>query len=303
MRRAWEPEIDLTADQVRRMVQSRFPALDAQDVRPLAEGWNNALYLVDGQWLFRFPRRKSAAALLEVELALLPGLALRLPLRVPYPLFTAEPTPTFPHPWYGYAAISGRAHAPHDASEATLRRAARRLGRFLRVLHAVDPAQGRRWGLPPDTLRRLDVAGRRGKVDDRLSFAVGAGYGAVVDCAREVLRDTPSDLPLRGDVLIHGDLHPRQVLFDDTGDVSGVIDWGDAHLGDPACDLSLAWSLFPPGVRGELLDAYGPVDERTRALARFRAVYIAIAHLAQALDTGDDAQVDMAARAITWASA
>jgi aminoglycoside phosphotransferase (APT) family kinase protein len=67
----------------------------------------------------------------------------------------------------------------------------------------------------------------------------------------------------------HRDLGPAHVLVED-GRVSGVIDWADAAVADPAIDF--AWLLH--GVdeefAGAVLDAYGgDVDDSLLARARF----------------------------------
>jgi aminoglycoside phosphotransferase (APT) family kinase protein len=72
-------------------------------------------------------------------------------------------------------------------------------------------------------------------------------------------------------VLVHGDLHIRHLLVDDAGGATGVIDWGDVCLGDPAMDLSLGYAAFTGPARAAFLSAYGGVDAgrelRARALA------------------------------------
>ena len=47
-----------------------------------------------------------------------------------------------------------------------------------------------------------------------------------------------------------------------------MIDWGDLCRAEPAIDLSLLWSFFPPAGREAFLEAYGP---RQRGPARARA--------------------------------
>ena len=65
----------------------------------------------------------------------------------------------------------------------------------------------------------------------------------------------------------------RQILVDGEGRLTAVIDWGDMHVGDPALDLSVVYSFFPARARAALLAEYGPVDEATMRLARFRAIF------------------------------
>jgi aminoglycoside phosphotransferase (APT) family kinase protein len=100
--------------------------------------------------------------------------------------------------------------------------------------------------------------------------------------------------PPRTAVLVHGDLHARQLLVDDAGAISGVIDWGDVHHGDPACDLSVAHTLLPPPARAEFRAAYGPIDDDTWALARLRGLHLSAALGIYAKSLGDDALLDEA---------
>lgn len=51
--------------------------------------------------------------------------------------------------------------------------------------------------------------------------------------------------------LLHLDLHPFNVLVDDGGEVTGVIDWANAAAGHPVLDRSRTWSILTldPSVR------------------------------------------------------
>ena len=77
-------------------------------------------------------------------------------------------------------------------------------------------------------------------------------------------------------VLVHGDLHFRHVLVED-GRASGVIDWGDVCLADPAIDLQLVWSFPPPESRPAFLDAYGPLTDEQLLRARVVALSLGAA--------------------------
>ncbi len=75
------------------------------------------------------------------------------------------------------------------------------------------------------------------------------------------------------------------------GSFAGVIDWGDAHLGDPALDLSIALSWLPPADRPAFMVAYGDIDEATWRRARFRAIHYAINLLRFGHRTDDAAMI------------
>jgi aminoglycoside phosphotransferase (APT) family kinase protein len=72
---------------------------------------------------------------------------------------------------------------------------------------------------------------------------------------------------------VHGDLYARHLIVDEAAVLTGVFDWGDVHVGDPALDLSIAFSFLPPAARCVFRQAYGDIDEATWERARFRALH------------------------------
>jgi aminoglycoside phosphotransferase (APT) family kinase protein len=50
---------------------------------------------------------------------------------------------------------------------------------------------------------------------------------------------------------IHGDLSPSNLL-ERKGRLVGVLDWGGLALGDPACDLMIAWNYLEEPFRFQL---------------------------------------------------
>jgi aminoglycoside phosphotransferase (APT) family kinase protein len=87
-------------------------------------------------------------------------------------------------------------------------------------------------------------------------------------------------------VLAHGDLHVRHLLVDAAGQATGVIDWGDLCLADPAVDLSLAYAGFTGPARAELLAAYGPVSAGRELRGRVLAVFLCAALAEYAVSEG-----------------
>lgn len=76
----------------------------------------------------------------------------------------------------------------------------------------------------------------------------------------EELSATP--MPAMPHAWTHGDFYARHLLYH-RGHLAGVIDWGDVHLGDPAVDLSIAFSFLPPEAREDFKHAYGEIGEAT----------------------------------------
>ncbi|MCU0308361.1 MAG: phosphotransferase [Thermoleophilia bacterium] len=282
----WAAEVEVGPALAAALIDEAFPSLAPARVEPLGAGWDNTAHRVNGDLVFRFPRRAVAAAPIRTEAGLLPALAPRLPLPVPVPRWVAAPGPRFPWPFAGYRMLAG-APAPGARLDGSGRAAlAAPLGTFLRVLHAVPVEEARALGAPPDTLRRLDAAHRLPGLRERAAAAHALGLvddpaGLIALAERAAAVAGPRPL-----APVHGDLHASHLLVRD-GALAGIIDWGDVHVGDPAGDLGIVLGFLPPPARPAFLAAYGPVEPDTWRLAGLKAVVHALALVMSARDAGD----------------
>ena len=161
---------------------------------------------------------------------------------------------------------------------------------MLRILHSIPLDEVHSWGTQGDLLGRMNVPKR---IEGSRKLLVEAeAQGALDDAGRwEPILTTAERLQPqdRKQCLVHGDLYAKHLLVqtDEQGhlSLSGIIDWGDVHLGEPSGDLAAAFSLFAAPHREELFSAYGPVDEQTSVLARLRALNHSLHCL---LGCGDD---------------
>jgi aminoglycoside phosphotransferase (APT) family kinase protein len=287
----WTAEVDVTRQLAAGLIREQFPDLGAQQVTLLATGWDNAAFVVDGQWLFRFPRREVAVPGVQREIAVLPRLATRLPLPIPAPQFVGQPSSRYPWPFFGARLLPGRELADSGLADSARAAAAASVGHFLRTLHdpglvaLVDGA-----GLPADPMRRASAPVRARRARDVLTRLVDRG---IWPAGSEVSRfleqaEREADISGRGPLAVcHGDLHVRHLLVDRGGSVTGVIDWGDLCRADPAVDLSIAYFGFAGKARADLLSAYGEALSAERELAaRTCAISLAVSLAEYAADDG-----------------
>ncbi len=103
--------------------------------------------------------------------------------------------------------------------------------------------------------------------DEAVQWGISQLEGIIdVNRARRVWQSALEAGEWTGDaVWVHGDLLPGNILIDN-GRLNGIIDWGCAGVGDPACDAMLAWSL-PSGARRRYRELLN-FDEATWARAR-----------------------------------
>lgn len=288
MAEAWTPERVVDAPLAARLVAEQFPDLAGAPVEPFGAGFDNTAFLVAGTWVFRFPRRSVAVPSLEREARLLPFLAPRLPLDVPEPTRIGAPAADFPWPFTGYRLLEGRTACDANLDDATRAASAAALGEFVAALHGIPVPEAAAHGARPDPLGKLDLAELAPRMRRIAAEHAAAGTfpAEVVPLVERVLDDAARATQVEGPVS-HGDLYTRHLLVDGRGRLTGVIDWGDAHLCDPGCDLSVAYLFVPRRARDEFRRAYGDVPEDRWRFARLRATFHALATARFCVATGD----------------
>jgi aminoglycoside phosphotransferase (APT) family kinase protein len=278
----WSAEVTVDREWAYRLIAGQFDVLQPSELLLLGQGWDNTVWLLDGRWVFRFPRREEAIAGIEREMALLPRLAPLVRLPIPRPVFFGRPADGYRWPLFGAALIPGTEMADSGCSDADRCRLARPLAVFLRTLHAsdtvaaVDPAGE----LPTDPMGRADMEVRASRTAKRLAEREQLGMWRTPGSVLDVLDAARGLSAPQSSALVHGDLHFRHLLVDDDCAATGVIDWGDICRGDPAIDLPLFWSLLPAAGRREFLNTYGTVTDaqlvRARVLALFLSATLAV---------------------------
>ena len=286
--RPWAPEVEVPPALATALIESQCPSLAPVRLTLMGEGWDNVAYLVNGEWVFRFPRRTIAVPLLATEGRVLPALAPRLPYPIPSPVWFGRPDASYKWPFLGYRRLHGQVVSDVDFDDDARARLAAPLARFLRALHDVPLAEAQAWGVPPDAFGYLDAARLQRIVRPALTDLVARGILADAAPWLDVLDAGVAVLPLQTALtVVHGDFYSRHILVDDTGRMAGVIDFGDLHIDHPAVDLSVVWTLLPPRARLAFFEIYGEVDDRTLAAARLRGLSSGLAQEAYGRDVGD----------------
>jgi aminoglycoside phosphotransferase (APT) family kinase protein len=281
MGRPWDGEFLLSDELCVSLIETQFSRLAPVRLQTRMRGWDNeCLLMAPGNLVFRFPRRQVAVPLLETELRVLPLLAPRLPIAIPNVRYVGQPSDAHPRPFGGFDFIEGTPASELGPSFDGARLSIP-LARFLRALHAIAPMH---LGLPMDSFAKGDAATQRKTIAQRLVSLEGQLPAQL--CERiNFYSAFPKTQPHQESVPVHGDLYRRHLVLDSSGDLEGVIDWGDLHLGNPATDLSIVYSAVPPHGRTEFWRHYGPVAGPLRELARLRAISHSLSLLWYALDT------------------
>lgn len=263
-------DVNIDTALVRRLVTGQFPEFADLAIEPVAtSGTDNALYRLGDDMCVRLPRVTWAIVQVEKEQEWLPALAPFLPLDIPKPLKLGRPAEGYLWNWSIYGWIEGESVTPERIAEP--RQLATDLGHFIATLHRVDPAGG-----PPagdhNFYRGMPLATRNKPTREAIQELHGTiDFEAVTEAWDAALESSPWDLP---PVWIHGDIHAGNLLAND-GQVSAVIDFGGLGIGDPACDLIVAWNFLSAESRDAFRAAVA-VDDATWARGRGWALSISL---------------------------
>jgi aminoglycoside phosphotransferase (APT) family kinase protein len=281
--------VDIDATLVTRLVASQFPqwaGLPITAAEP--NGWDNRTFRLGPDLLVRLPSAERYAAQVRKEHRWLPALAPQLPLPIPVPVAKGKPAEGYPWNWSVYRWLDG---VPASiASIPDLTRFAMALAHFLVCLQRIDPTGG-----PPPGPHNFFRGGPLGTYDPQTRTAITEVPELInADLATEVWEAALAATWHGTPVWVHGDVAASNLLVRD-GRLAAVIDFGSSGVGDPACDVTIAWT-FLSGKSREVFRAALPLDAASWARGRGWALWKALITFAGTLDT--DAAAAAAARRV-----
>jgi aminoglycoside 2''-phosphotransferase len=290
------------AEHWRRVIQSCFPGFEVRSISYLAEGWSSTVWEVNGSHVFRFPKRPEINPGLCKEIRLLPGLAPALPLPIPQFDFVWQGGPEYEGVFVGYPKLPGvellpedgallsrledgemqQRSRPKDGETSPVAQVPRQLGEFLTSLHrfplsraialGISSGDGASWREEYQTLFATVQQRVLPLLDEPTQDNLSRVWREFVD--------DPANFQFQP-ALIHRDLCGEHILaepkarcssdlFDPgLGRITGIIDWEDAAIGDPAFDFTGLLDFGQEFVQGVWAAYRGPRDGGMLDRARF----------------------------------
>ncbi len=226
-------------------------------MRELSFGFSNLIYEMPDGNVYRVPRTPKAREALLRQCQFLPQLAACLPVSIPVPSKGDEGTMV-------YRKMEGEPLQPSMLHSLDANQIAQDIAAFMSALHSIPPEMAKQWGVPSEN--------RTGKLlaaADRVLLLIPNEWQKHAFAWRKQFVEMPHP-----DVPIHGDLWYENILINrESGRVSGVLDFDETSIGDPAWDL--ATQLHCGRVFAELVfEAYANRDDslwrRAEALFQLR---------------------------------
>jgi len=270
--------MEINVPLVARLIAEQFPDWADLPIKPVEfDGWDNRTFHLGNEMLVRLPSAERYTPQVDKEQRWLPKLAPFLPLPIPIPLAKGKPNDDYPWQWSIYPWIDGENASIERIGD--LRKFAISLAQFLSDLHKIDATDGPAAGAHSfyrgaplavyDNETRHAISALKEKIDTRTAMQTWEA------ACRTAWQNAP--------VWFHGDLAAGNLIVKN-GQLHAVIDFGCSGVGDPACDLTIAWTLFS----GESREAFRtalPLDDATWARGRGWALWKGLITLVETMQT------------------
>ena len=238
--------------EIKKIIDKNFPDLKLETIEKVGEGMESVAYLVNENFIFRFPKNEYARKSLQREIFALPKIRRRLKLEIPDFKFVDKKAN-----FVGYPKICGEDLTSEIFASLTKKEQAeiqQSLAEFLMAIHQTDVSD-----FPPNGIEIQDFFAAY-KSDFR---EIKEKVFPFIECEErdfiaEKFDEYLSDKNNFSDdaVLLHNDLSADHILFDRAEKkIKGIIDFGDIAIGDADYDLMY------------LLDDYD--EDFVRAFLRF----------------------------------
>ncbi|WP_029135974.1 phosphotransferase family protein [Nakamurella lactea] len=277
----------LSDNRVAEALAAGLPGYRPESVRPLDSGSDHDVYVVDGTLLIRFGRDGAGSP--EPEASLLRRLGGLLTVPVPQPVFSDERTGALACRLLPGTPLLSIARDIRNEWRAGVGAA---LGTMLADLHQLTTDD--LGGCPVDGAPPAESLADAIRSFAEISTDVPAGLrGAMAD----FLDSRPP--PPGPKVFSHNDLGIEHVLVEPaTGSITGIIDWSDAAMCDPARDFGLLLRDLGDDALERAYRSYrrtgGPidVDQQFRTRCLFHARCALLEDWAYGRDTGRSDYID-----------
>lgn len=271
---------DIDVALVSALIRDQFPRWAHLPVRPVElDGWDNRTFRLGDEMSVRLPSAGPYAGQVPKEHEWLPRLGPLLPLQIPAPLAMGSPGSGYPWHWSVYRWLEGDIAALAGVRDQV--EFAATLARFLRTLQGISAEGG-----PPPGAHNFLRGAPPSVYDGDTRRTLGTLRGLIdTDAAGEVWEAALASTWRKPPVWIHGDVAVGNLLVRN-GKLAAVIDFGCSAVGDPACDLVIAWTFL----EGESREAFRHIldlDEATWARGRGWALWKALITMEEYLATDE----------------
>ena len=235
-------EIIISENLVRQLITDQFPTWQNLQIKEVEKsGHDNRTFRLGDTMCVRLPSALSYASQVEKEFEWLPKLAPHISLSITEPLALGTPNTDYPYSQSINKYLEGETLQLSDNNKSDV---AKELANFLKELESIDATNGPLAGTH-NFYRGGQLSVYHYEVVDALEKLKAV---LDVDSCCSIWEIALSSKWNKEDVWVHGDIAIGNLLHKNYH-LTGVIDFGILGVGDPACDLVMAWTYFDDSSR------------------------------------------------------
>lgn len=222
------------------LIAEQFPEFTHLPITAVKkQGHDNRMYRLGDNMLIRIPTNDTYALAVEKEQKFLPKLAPHLTVKIPIPIKLGSPSAVFPFPFSIYEWLDSKPldQAPLDHKD--MCNLAMELAQFLKELQSINTMDG-----PLPGQHNWWRGSHHSIYDEDTKKQIGQLSG-IIDTSKSITlwEQACKTKWKKQPVWVHGDFSISNILVQ-ASKLSAVIDFGCVGIGDPACDLVIAWTFF-----------------------------------------------------------
>jgi aminoglycoside phosphotransferase (APT) family kinase protein len=240
MAKMHENELEIDENLVHTLLKNQCPQWADLSISPIkSSGTDNALFRLGTEYVVRLPRIEwepgSIGKKINKEYEWLPKIAKCLDTPISFPIFKGNPSKDYPYPWLITQWEEG--YNPDFENQNEYELLARDLACFLNYFHKIH--------LKNSPASRRGIRLNEKELNAETKKAISELKGEIDIPLISALWEQLSNIPYwnKEPVWVHGDFLPGNILVQHNR-LNAVLDFTDVGVGDPACDLAIAWALL-----------------------------------------------------------
>lgn len=262
-----------------KLIQEQFPMYKNLEIQSVTnQGHDHKTFRLGNNLLLRLPTATRYAININKEALWLPQFTPSIATTIPMPITVGKPTTYYPCYWSIYQWIEGQSANNLTPQEMNLNEIALSLAEFLQQLASIDTKYGPKPG-PHNFYRGAHPSVYFKEIQTALqklsSFFDVGNYERI---AYQAIQNSFTDIP----VWVHGDISPGNIIIKNKK-LNAVIDFSGIAVGDPACDLTIAWTFFDQTSK-EILKSNLPYNQLMWEKAQAWALWKSLITLADIQD-------------------
>lgn len=255
-------------------IAEQFPQYQSLYVSPIKNGGiDNFTFRLGEEYVVKYPSKRCYALQPIKDHKWLPIIEPYISTNIPKPIALGMPTKNFQHNWTINTWIEGETleDVGGDLSEKQLKQLATDLAQFIKELHQAPIENA-----PKAEYHNFHRGGNL-KEYDKDTRGYIKELNRIIDSekALNIWEQVLTSSWHKQDVWVHGDLAPSNIILKN-GNLNGIIDFGCMAVGDPACDLVIAWTFFNNHARNTFMKQLNLEEEvwnRARGWALWKSCY------------------------------